>query len=139
MSVYSTDVEQTVAALFDNELVIANYGSGLYYAVSASGTLIWQGLQAGMTVPEVAAWLALRCPDHAAPITEDVPDFVATLAAECLVVEAERLQRGEDPAIPDGFTWATPRLERFDDLRELLLLDPVHDVKEAGWPHRAED
>jgi hypothetical protein len=31
----------------------------------------------------------------------------------------------------DGMT-----LNRFDDLEELLLIDPVHEVKDEGWPHR---
>jgi hypothetical protein len=25
--------------------------------------------------------------------------------------------------------------ERFTDMEELILLDPVHDVSEAGWPN----
>jgi hypothetical protein len=32
-----------------------------------------------------------------------------------------------------------PILERFDDMQELLLLDPVHEVSdEEGWPARSE-
>jgi hypothetical protein len=27
-------------------------------------------------------------------------------------------------------------LERYTDMQELLLLDPIHDVDESGWPHR---
>jgi hypothetical protein len=27
-----------------------------------------------------------------------------------------------------------PAIERFDDLEELLVLDPIHEVDEAGWP-----
>jgi Coenzyme PQQ synthesis protein D (PqqD) len=27
-------------------------------------------------------------------------------------------------------------LHRFEDLDELLTIDPVHEVKDAGWPHR---
>jgi hypothetical protein len=29
-----------------------------------------------------------------------------------------------------------PLLEKFDDLQDLILLDPVHEVlEEEGWPH----
>jgi hypothetical protein len=30
-------------------------------------------------------------------------------------------------------------LSRFDDMQEMLLLDPIHDVAETGWPHRPAD
>jgi hypothetical protein len=31
--------------------------------------------------------------------------------------------------------YSTPVAEEFDELRELLLADIVHDTDEAGWPH----
>jgi hypothetical protein len=30
--------------------------------------------------------------------------------------------------------YQAPTIERFDDLEELLVLDPIHEVDEAGWP-----
>jgi hypothetical protein len=27
-------------------------------------------------------------------------------------------------------------LHKFTDMQDLLLVDPVHDVGDAGWPHR---
>jgi hypothetical protein len=40
------------------------------------------------------------------------------------------------PAAPAaGAVFAPPRLEVFDDLQDLFLVDPIHDVDEAGWPH----
>ena len=41
------------------------------------------------------------------------------------------------PTLGGAFT--EPVLEEFDDLKDLLLLDPVHDVAEAGWPVRMDD
>ena len=34
----------------------------------------------------------------------------------------------------------TPKavVDRYNDMRELLLLDPIHDVEETGWPNRRE-
>jgi hypothetical protein len=31
--------------------------------------------------------------------------------------------------------YQAPILEKFTDLATMLLLDPVHDVNEEGWPH----
>jgi hypothetical protein len=30
--------------------------------------------------------------------------------------------------------FAAPALNTFSDMQELLLLDPIHEVDEAGWP-----
>ena len=33
-------------------------------------------------------------------------------------------------------TFLAPIIERYDDLKELLVLDPVHDTAVAGWPKK---
>ena len=35
---------------------------------------------------------------------------------------------------PGSATFEAPTLDRFDDLQGLLLIDPIHDVGDAGWP-----
>ena len=32
-----------------------------------------------------------------------------------------------------------PSLNKYSDMQELLLLDPIHDVDEAGWPKPVPD
>jgi hypothetical protein len=32
-----------------------------------------------------------------------------------------------------------PMIECFDDLKDLLVLDPIHEVSEAGWPQPLTD
>jgi len=32
-----------------------------------------------------------------------------------------------------------PKLQKFTDMQDLLLLDPIHEVDEAGWPHTRND
>jgi hypothetical protein len=136
---YRTDVPDTASELFDGELVIAHYGSGLYYSLSQGGTLVWQGLRHGLSVAEVIDWLRGHFAANAAAIPAAVEAFVRKLSDEGLVAEAEAgAKAGELPVIA-AEKWSEPLLERFDDLQELLLLDPVHDVSEAGWPHRPDD
>ena len=38
------------------------------------------------------------------------------------------------PVLSGAFV--APEFQRFDNLRELLLMDPVHDAGEQGWPLR---
>src|SRR4051812_38031759 len=136
---YRTNVPDTASELFDGEVVIAHYGSGLYYSVSQGGALIWRGLHCGLSVSEIVDWLTGHFEAEAAALPAQVGAFVARLRDEGLLIEVAACEKiGEPPAITVE-AWREPVFERFDDLQELLLLDPVHNVTEAGWPHRPDD
>jgi hypothetical protein len=36
----------------------------------------------------------------------------------------------------NGRPYSPPKLSAYTDMQELLLLDPVHEVDDAGWPSR---
>ena len=40
----------------------------------------------------------------------------------------------EEPFLQSIGLFTTPTLEIFSDMQDILLLDPVHDVDERGWP-----
>lgn len=137
---YSTSVPNIASELFDGELVIAHYGSGLYYSISASGALIWQGLRHGLADTEVEGWLAAHYPGQEAEIASVVTSFIDRLNDEALLIPLTTdVPRG--PPLPrlNGGRFEAPMIERFDDLQELLLVDPVHEVDSAGWPRRADE
>jgi hypothetical protein len=39
----------------------------------------------------------------------------------------------------DKPSFTPPLLHKYSDMQELLLLDPIHDVDEAGWPKPIAD
>ena len=139
MTYYRTDVPNTASELFDGEVVIAHYGSGHYYSVSQGGALIWQGLRCGLSVAEIIDWLTGHFEADAATIRAQVEAFLARLGEEGLLIEAGAPKEIVVPPTVAIEAWREPVFERFDDLQELLLLDPVHDVTEAGWPHRSDE
>ncbi len=136
---YTTIVPEVASEIFDGELVIANYKSGLYYSISVEGSCIWQGLAHGLTVSQVAEWLSGRFPGQASELPSLVEGFVGKLAAEGLVLKASKSDSSaRELPILTGSIFAQPEIERFNDLQELLLLDPVHDVDHTGWPRRPD-
>jgi len=42
------------------------------------------------------------------------------------------------PSLLADAPFVLPVLERYTDMQELLLIDPIHDVDETGWPRRKE-
>ena len=43
-------------------------------------------------------------------------------------------EQGSVPAPPAAGAYETPILERYTDMQEYLLIDPIHGVDERGWP-----
>ena len=56
------------------------------------------------------------------------------LLAEGLIVHHELGERAPADVPRSALEFAPPRLEKYSDLEDLLVLDPIHDVDEAGWP-----
>ncbi len=136
---FSTSVPMLISRQFGDEVVLANYASGIYYNLDGTGAQIWLGLHAGKTPEQIVDGFSARPGAERLAIDRDVRAFVDHLVEEGIVVPDNSVARSEDwlPLIAGEFT--APRLERFDDLRDLLLLDPIHDVGENGWPLRGGD
>ena len=48
------------------------------------------------------------------------------------------LPAGEDEVPLSPMAFEKPVIEKFSDMQEMLLLDPIHEVSEMGWPNEAE-
>jgi hypothetical protein len=61
------------------------------------------------------------------------------LSTEGLVVPLEEDAASPDSTnrqpLPEPSGFEPPVLEKFTDMQDLILLDPVHEVDERGWPH----
>ncbi len=145
---YRVNQPAVIHQTIDGETVIIHLERGLYYSLDATGAHVWEGLAAGRSSAEVIERLAGRFPSERAEVGAAVDSLVDRLRSEELIV-LDGADRGDGVAIPSavldeaagspgGATFQPPRLERFDDLQDLLLLDPIHAVDESGWPERRE-
>jgi hypothetical protein len=123
---------------FDGEIVAVNLDTGTYYSMSESGAEIWTMLVAGMRLDQALAAALDRYDGSRGEIEAAVRDFVERLCREELLVPDARgaapLEHAASlpPAAKKAF--AAPAFTAYSDMQDLLLLDPVHDVDEAGWP-----
>lgn len=132
----TTTVPLLISQQFDSEVVLANYQNGVYYNLDGSAAQIWLGLKVNRTVEEIGSALAAATGGDVASITQQVQAFVDSMLAEGLIADGVADARSETwaPVLSGAFT--APEFQRFDNLRELLLMDPVHDAGEQGWPLR---
>jgi hypothetical protein len=53
------------------------------------------------------------------------------------IVQASDAPGGPAVDLPDDYTrtaWSAPAVYANDDLVDLLVIDPIHDASEDGWP-----
>lgn len=133
---YVVNAPTVVGEIIEDEAVILNLESGLYFNTVGSGAEIWAGIERGATAEALAARLVRRFDVSAAQAGEAVAAFLATLESYALV----RAEAGEGvapaAALPSNIRepFAAPVLGTHSDLDDLLRLDPIHDVDQMGWP-----
>lgn len=127
-----------VSEQFEREIVVVNLETGCYFSLLGSAPTIWQALEQGPTPIDQlihAITLAHDCSGV------DAHPMIINLLHELL--NQNLIIASEPPETPITTTelcphastlFEPPILEVFTDLQDILLLDPIHDVDEAGWP-----
>lgn len=127
---------------FDQEVVIVNLDSGDYYSLSGSGSDCWHCILAGMTIEETAAAVAQRYSGDEAGISAAVSNLFDALQEAKLIQSDPSIQTASPSALPNGNhqgDFAAPSLSAYSDMRDLLLIDPIHEVDDTGWPEARKD
>ncbi len=123
---------------FEGELVVVNLETGRYYAMrGASSDIFKLCLQEASTAEIVAAISANYIIDARHDIESSVENYLDKLMDEGIIVETSaRSESGLSPFLEpaEKLPFSTPTLEIHNDMQDLLMLDPIHEVDEAGWP-----
>lgn len=112
--------------VIDGEAIIINLASGMYYSLDKTGAVAWLLIGSGHSLEETADVLSSRFSVPVAQVREDVARLVDDLVSENLVLPAEGdATAGEvvlDP--PTGEAYEPPALNSYDDMGDVLALDP---------------
>jgi hypothetical protein len=126
---------------FEHEVILVNLDTGRYYCLQKTGVDLWNGLMDSASVGELVDAFAAAYDAPAELISTAVVEAIETFRREDLVVDVPSADR----AVSDwhvrpssGRPFEPPTLETYTDMQDLLLLDPIHEVDEAGWPVPAD-
>ena len=123
----------------DGEAVMINLDTGSYYSADKIGAVIWTWIDEGRSIGEILSLLTERYDGAPAEIESAVRSFIQSLCSESLIVASNISAETRAPSPPPARTpFIAPSLEKYDDMKDLLLSDPIHDVGAQGWPHRTE-
>lgn len=120
---YKLNEPDVTAKVMDGEAVIIHLGTGIYYSMDGVGCAVWECLTAGGDTDAIAGLLAERYGIARDAASADLGRLVDELVAQQLVIPAAGSQT---VALADGAPgdYAAPTLNRYDDMAELLALDP---------------
>ena len=126
---------QITSEIVDGEIMIINLKNGNYFNLNGSCLEIWTQLQEGASPDRMLALLSRSYQADSALLKSELEKLLGELEREELIAASP----GEDSAkLPEddqtSRPFIPPILSKFSDMQELLLLDPIHDVDDAGWP-----
>jgi hypothetical protein len=130
-----------VAENFDDEVIVLNSASGVYYSLTDLAAGVWRDLMAGHSVHSLLN--AVNRVDER--VSQEMIDFIRDLETAGLLrqtsLQASSALTPESVGLVSaGETRLT--IQSFEDMKDLILADPIHDVDdEVGWPvlQRSDD
>jgi hypothetical protein len=136
---YRANTPKVIFEAFDDETILINLDSGNYYSFGGTGALLWDLITSGQLLRDTVAALQTRFPNANAVVERAVHKFVDELITEGLITErddkasntAGELKAMQEIHLPE---FEKPTIVKYSDMAELLLLDPIHEVDEGGWP-----
>ena len=132
--------------IIDGEAVIINLDTGNYYSLVDVGSFIWSLVEKGASASDVQNGVLQTYQGDAQEIDRGVQELLSQLHQENLIVPVDAAAEPFDlaQAMPstnghEKPSFNPPALHKYSDMQELLLLDPIHDVDDAGWPKPVPD
>jgi Coenzyme PQQ synthesis protein D (PqqD) len=136
---YRVNTSQVIHEMIDGEAIMINLATGSYYSLDPVAAEVWTFVEASQPVDRIVAELDRRYDAESDAIQRGVDDLIQRMSSEGLVVPCSGEEAVEpvvsQPAPVARKPFRAPQLEKFTDMQDLILLDPVHEVDSRGWPH----
>ena len=132
-----------VREFFDGEVVVVNLESGSYYSLENVASIIWLLFEQQQSADEIVTQLSRHYKMDSGHLRISFDKFIGQLISEKLVVveqkAGERFGNRDVSEIVNNASanFTEPTARKYNDMQDLLLLDPIHDVDEAGLRHVA--
>jgi hypothetical protein len=136
------NLENTSWERIDGEIIVISYNTGKYYSVNKQGSDLLYLIEMKVKRELWYEILKLNFQNFAenTETTQKIDEFVEKCLNEKLLISGEtNIEKVEllNDYIRDN--WESPELRIFDDLTDILLIDPVHDTSLEGWPNLKND
>ena len=123
----------------DAELTVINLQKGYYFIGKDSAIDIFLSLENAQTINDIVGQMMTVYSVQETVVREEVASLVDSWLKNDLISEVDDASQNlvaEPSPMAELKPWTQPIFIAFDDMRDLLLLDPIHDTNldEQGWP-----
>jgi hypothetical protein len=131
---------EVIFEAFDDEIVLINLDNGNYYSLDKVAAKIWKYIVEGVTKKGIIERVDLEYIGPQNIIETKIDNFFEKLLTEGLItfeefaITEENNPENNFEARTNSIEFDEPILSRYSDMQDLLLLDPIHEVDDAGWP-----
>ena len=111
--------------LIDGEAIIINLSNGMYYSLDKTGAVAWLLIGGSYSLDEITAAVSTRFSVPATQVRDDVAALVTDLLKQNLILEADGVAATKVALEAyAGEAYETPVLNSYDDMGDVLALDP---------------
>jgi hypothetical protein len=120
----------------DDQVIMINLETGAYFALEVAAADCWVALASGGGFDDIVSDVVRRYDVDRARAEGDVEAFLDSMVSEGLLKWSTEppMRLVDEEVVTQRAVYQAPVIEKHNDLEELLLLDPIHDVGPEGWP-----
>jgi hypothetical protein len=133
---YQISYPNVVAESFGSETVIVNLAKGTYFSLDEIASILWTAVTTRASISSIKRAIHSNYPQDEKTASNDFEDFLETLIKHELI-ETTNETSGDIVIDFPAARYSKPVITVHSDLQDILLLDPVHDINEEGWPSGA--
>ncbi len=118
--------KEVTAKVIDGEAIIINLAKGLYYSLDKTGAVVWSLIAAGHSLHECSELVSSRFSEPVDRVRDDLTALLGELVGHDLVKPVDGVvpDAGVTLVPPSGDPYETPVLNTYDDMADVLALDP---------------
>ncbi|PIZ04601.1 MAG: hypothetical protein COY58_02290 [Gammaproteobacteria bacterium CG_4_10_14_0_8_um_filter_38_16] len=139
---YKIRQTKIIYEILQTDVVLIDFDTGDYYNLVHVAKQIWQLIEKQASLEQMVELLAQHYQREQATISDDIKHFIQQLLENQLIepiIEAKNTLTLSDitEITSHDQHYIPPQLQKYSDVQDLLLIDPIHTVSEAGWPEKA--
>lgn len=136
---YKINDGRVISETLDGETIIINLDNGNYYSTNKTAAIIWNQIESNNGTQNILNHFLNLYEAEEDIVEKSIHEIINFLLKDNLILESE-LNIGQDNKEEisniSKELFLAPQIEKYDDMKEMLLADPVHDVDEKdGWPN----
>lgn len=135
MKSYKILSSKVVYEVLNSEVIVIDFRTGTYYALLHVAKQAWMLIEKQMPLEQIVQLISGYYKRDPGEVLVDMEQFIEQLLQDGLVepIDGAVVSHQIEPC---EWGYEPPKLLTYLDVQELLLLDPIHEVAEVGWPEK---